>query len=77
LERGRLEDHVTAFLGYVSHARNIADRRANHDEKTQIETRGIIVTSPNQPNLGASVPFASEVSAIMLERFFVIIKNVK
>lgn len=60
LEKGRLEDHVTAFLGYVSHARNIIDRRANYDEKTQLEARWISVNSPNQPSLGSSVPLANE-----------------
>ncbi|OEL24112.1 Squamosa promoter-binding-like protein 9 [Dichanthelium oligosanthes] len=60
LETGRLEDHVTAFLGYVSHARNIIDRRANNDEKTQLETRWVSVCSPNQPSLGTSLPLANE-----------------
>lgn len=75
LERGRLEDHVTAFLGYVSHARNIIDCRANHDEKTQIETGCISANSPNQTSLGSSAPLASEVSSTMLQGIFVIIKK--
>jgi hypothetical protein len=60
MERGRLEDHVTAFLGYVSHARNIINSRANSDEKTKLETRWISVSSPNQPSLGTFDPPANE-----------------
>ncbi|CAL4908171.1 unnamed protein product [Urochloa decumbens] len=60
LERGRLEDHVTSFLGYVSHARNIIERRANNAEKTQYETGWISASSPNMPSLGTSLPLASE-----------------
>lgn len=77
LERGRLEDHVTSFLGYVSHARNIIDRRANNYENTQIKTTWISVASPNQPSLGTSAPLANEVSAIILQRISVIIKLLK
>ncbi|CAN6346869.1 unnamed protein product [Urochloa humidicola] len=51
LETGRLGDHLTSFLGYVSHARNIIERRANNDEKTQYETGW---------NLGTSLPLANE-----------------
>ncbi|KAG2627584.1 hypothetical protein PVAP13_3KG128484 [Panicum virgatum] len=60
LERGKLEDHVTAFLGYVSHARNIINSRPNNDEKTKLETRWISVSSPNQSSLGTSDPPANE-----------------
>jgi hypothetical protein len=77
LERGRLEDHVTAFLGYVSHARNIINSRANSDEKTKLETRWISVSSPNQPSLGTSDPPANEVSATMLQRISVVVKILK
>uniref|UniRef100_A0A0A9ESR2 Uncharacterized protein n=1 Tax=Arundo donax TaxID=35708 RepID=A0A0A9ESR2_ARUDO len=58
LERGRLEDHVAAFLGYVSHARNIVDHRAKHDKESQLETRWVNDNSPNQPSLDTSVPLA-------------------
>ncbi|CAL5094902.1 unnamed protein product [Urochloa decumbens] len=60
LERGRLEDHVTSFLGYVSHARNTIERRANNDEKRQYETGWISASSPNMPSLGTSLPLANE-----------------
>uniref|UniRef100_A0A0A9B7E5 Uncharacterized protein n=1 Tax=Arundo donax TaxID=35708 RepID=A0A0A9B7E5_ARUDO len=62
LERGRMEVHVTEFLGYVSHARNIVDHRAKH-EKTQLETRWVSDNSPNQRSLGTSVPLAKENTA--------------
>jgi hypothetical protein len=77
MERGRLEDHVTAFLGYVSHARNIINSRANSDEKTKLETRWISVSSPNQPSLGTFDPPANEVSATMLQRISVVVKILK
>ncbi|CAN6342054.1 unnamed protein product [Urochloa humidicola] len=51
LETGRLEDHLTPFLGYVSHARNIIECRANNDKETQYETGW---------NLGTSLPLANE-----------------
>nr|WCD39351.1 squamosa promoter binding-like protein 1 [Cenchrus americanus] len=60
LEKGRLEDHVTAFLGYVSHARKIIDHRANNDKEVQRETRLISINSPNQQSLGTSVPLGNE-----------------
>ncbi|KAL6909949.1 hypothetical protein ACP4OV_001207 [Aristida adscensionis] len=63
LEKGRLEDHVTAFLGYVNHARSIVENRANrakHDERTQFETRLVGDNSPNKRSLGSSVPRAKE-----------------
>ena len=72
LERGKLEDHVTAFLGYVSHARNIINSRANNDKKTKLETRWT-----NQPSLGTSDPPAIEVSATMLQRISVVVKILK
>nr|AQQ11874.1 squamosa-promoter binding protein-like protein [Phyllostachys edulis] len=59
MERGRLEDHVTSFLGYVRHAQNIVNHRAKHDEKT-LERRWDGDSVPNQPNLGTSVPLAKE-----------------
>ncbi|KQK06300.1 squamosa promoter-binding-like protein 9 [Brachypodium distachyon] len=60
LERGRLEHHVTTFLGYVRHARNIVEDRAKYDKQTQLETRWCGDSASNQPNLGTSVPFAKE-----------------
>ncbi|KAF8765656.1 hypothetical protein HU200_008151 [Digitaria exilis] len=60
LERGRLEDHVTSFLGYVCHARNIVDHRAKNYEKTQTATRWISVGSPDQPSLGTYSPLAND-----------------
>jgi hypothetical protein len=60
LERGRLEHHVTTFLGYVRHARHIVDHRAKHDEKTQLETRSRSASASNQPKLGSSVPLSKE-----------------
>ena len=77
LERGKLEDHVTAFLGYVSHARNIINSRPNNDEKTKLETRWISVSSPNQSSLCTSDPPANEVSATMLQRISVVVKILK
>nr|AQQ11846.1 squamosa-promoter binding protein-like protein [Bambusa oldhamii] len=66
LERGRLEDHVSEFLGYVRHARNIVNQRAKHDEKT-FETRWGSDCAPNQPNLGTSAPLAKENTGVSSE----------
>jgi len=63
LERGRLEDHVTAFLGYVKHAQNIINSRANNDKKTKLETRWT-----NQPSLGTSDPPAIENSGTDVDK---------
>uniref|UniRef100_A0A0D9WGE4 SBP-type domain-containing protein n=1 Tax=Leersia perrieri TaxID=77586 RepID=A0A0D9WGE4_9ORYZ len=60
LEKGRLENHVTEFLGYVSQARNIVDSRPKYDKQTQIDTRWEVDNAPNQPNLGSSVPLVEE-----------------
>ncbi|KAL6610207.1 hypothetical protein ACP70R_040176 [Stipagrostis hirtigluma subsp. patula] len=60
LEKGRLEDHVSAFLGYVSHARSIVDHRGKHGERTRLETRWVSGNSPNQAGLGTFVPHAKE-----------------
>ncbi|XP_047094159.1 squamosa promoter-binding-like protein 9 [Lolium rigidum] len=60
LERGKLERHVTTFLGYLRHARNILNHRAQQNKETQLETalRGDITS--NQPNWGTSVPLGKE-----------------
>ncbi|KAG2619336.1 hypothetical protein PVAP13_3NG140945 [Panicum virgatum] len=63
LERGRLEGHVTAFLGYVKHAQNIINSRANNDKKTKLETRWT-----NQPSLGTSDPPAIENSGTDVDK---------
>ncbi|CAM0955541.1 unnamed protein product [Alopecurus aequalis] len=60
LERGRLEHHVTTFLGYVRHARNIVDHRAKQNEEAQLETRLCGDSTTHQPNLGTSVPLDEE-----------------
>ncbi|KAF6990155.1 hypothetical protein CFC21_007389 [Triticum aestivum] len=60
LESGRLEDHVTAFLGYVRHARTIVDQRAKHNEETQLQTRWCGDSVSDQPSLGTSVPLGKE-----------------
>ncbi|GJM88565.1 hypothetical protein PR202_ga04642 [Eleusine coracana subsp. coracana] len=56
MERGRLEDHITTFLGHVNHARSIVYYRAKHGKETQLETRHVIDNFPKQPSLGTSVP---------------------
>ncbi|TVU19329.1 hypothetical protein EJB05_35473 [Eragrostis curvula] len=56
LERGRLEDHVTTFLGYVDHARNIIDHRAKHGKGTQLESRLVADNFLKQTSLGTSAP---------------------
>uniref|UniRef100_J3M734 SBP-type domain-containing protein n=1 Tax=Oryza brachyantha TaxID=4533 RepID=J3M734_ORYBR len=58
LEKGRLENHVTEFLGYVSEARNIVDNRPKYDKQTQNDTRWASDNAPNPPMLGTSVPLA-------------------
>uniref|UniRef100_A0A0E0PME1 SBP-type domain-containing protein n=1 Tax=Oryza rufipogon TaxID=4529 RepID=A0A0E0PME1_ORYRU len=58
LEKGRLENHVTEFLGYVSEARNIVDNRPKYDKQRQVDTRWAGDYAPNQPKLGISVPLA-------------------
>jgi hypothetical protein len=67
LERGKLERHVTTFLGYLRHARNILNHRAQQNKETQLETvlRGDITS--NQPNWGTSVPLGKEVSSVVLQ----------
>ncbi|KAF0922777.1 hypothetical protein E2562_001163 [Oryza meyeriana var. granulata] len=60
LEKGRVESHVTEFLGYVRQARNIVDRRPKYGKQTQIDTRWASDNAPNEPNMGISVPLAEE-----------------
>ena len=66
LERGRLEHHVTTFLGYVRHARNIVDHRAQQNEEAQLETRLCGDSTSHRPNLGTSV-LLDKVSSIVLQ----------
>ncbi|VAH07334.1 unnamed protein product [Triticum turgidum subsp. durum] len=60
LESGRLEHHVTAFVGYIRHARIIVDQRAKHNEETQLQTRWCGDSVSDQPSLGTSVPLGKE-----------------
>jgi len=60
LERGGLEHHVTTFLGYVRHARNIIDHRAKQNEETQLETRLCGDSTSSQPKLGTSESLCKE-----------------
>lgn len=60
MERGRLEHHVTTFIGYVRHARNIVEHRSEHNEETQLETRWCADSASKQPNLGTSVPLGKD-----------------
>jgi hypothetical protein len=48
LEKGRLEDHVTTFIGYVNHARSIVNQKAKHGKETQLETRLVTGNFPKQ-----------------------------
>jgi hypothetical protein len=67
LERGSLEHHVTTFIGYVRHARNILDHRAKQNEEAQLETRLCGDITSKQPNWGTSVQLGKEVSSIVLQ----------
>ncbi|KAL5202621.1 hypothetical protein ABZP36_013573 [Zizania latifolia] len=60
LERGRLESHVTEFLGYISQAQNIVDNRPKYDKWTLLETRWSGDIAPNYPNMGTCVPLSEE-----------------
>ncbi|KAG8085543.1 hypothetical protein GUJ93_ZPchr0010g9370 [Zizania palustris] len=60
LEGGRLESHVTEFLGYVNQAHNIVDNRPKDDKRTLLESRWAYDNAPNHPNFGTSVPLAEE-----------------
>ncbi|KAL5231528.1 hypothetical protein ABZP36_030304 [Zizania latifolia] len=60
LEGGRLESHVTEFLGYVNQAHNIVDNRPKYDKRTLLESRWAGDNAPNHPNFGTSVPLAEE-----------------
>ncbi|KAG8068747.1 hypothetical protein GUJ93_ZPchr0005g14474 [Zizania palustris] len=60
LESGRLESHVTEFLGYISQAQNIVDNRPKYDKWTLLETRWSGDIAPNYPNMGICVPLSEE-----------------
>uniref|UniRef100_A0ACD5TH74 Uncharacterized protein n=1 Tax=Avena sativa TaxID=4498 RepID=A0ACD5TH74_AVESA len=60
LEMGGLEQHVTTFLGYVRHARNIIDHRAKQNEETQLETRLCGDSTSSLPKLGTSESLCKE-----------------